>query len=219
MIEKRKLAANIRRLTTEKNKSISALEKYSNCSQGLVSRWAATENEEFSVLTKVVAMAEFLDVSLDELLGRARPPTVQADLMDPIPRLLKLTLSNTAQWHRLKSDDELQFAPAELPPIESGRTFSNGWWFSVDDCCFVLAAYCDDMSDTLEPIELAFYCVVGHGIPVYPLPITNLAELQSLYMQLRIQSALGMAASHSTQQKGEAVRSGNIDFGQAVNQG
>lgn len=219
MIQKRKLAANIKQLAAEKNKSIAALERFCGCSQGLISRWAASESDEFSVLTKLTAMAEFLDVSLDELLGRGPPPASQTGMTDPIPRLFELTCSNAVQWHKLEADDESQIDPAELPPTQSGRMFSDAWWLLIDNCYFVLAAFCDDMSDTLESIELAVYCVVGHGIPVYPLPITNLAELQSLYVQLRIQNALSTAASCSKQQGGEAVRVGKtIDFGRAVNQ-
>lgn len=220
MIQKRKLAATIKQLAADKNESIAALERYAGCSQGLISRWASSDGEEFSVLSKLAAIAEFLDVSLDELLGQKKAPPAQASLANPLHRLLELANSPTVQWHELEDGDMFPINTSDLPPVTSGRTLSDSWWLSMDDCYFVLSAYCDDRSDTLEPMDLAVHCIVGHGIPAYPLPVTNLSDLQALYVQLRIQKALRTTAGHPTDQKSNAPQSSNtISFERIVSQG
>lgn len=217
MIQKQKLATNIKQLAAERNEPIAALERYAGCSQGLISRWASAEGEEFSVLSKLVGIAEFLDVSLDELLERKKASPVQADTT---PLHCLLDSSHATQWHGFGGEDEFPINAIEIPPIKSGRMLSDRWWLSMDDCYFVLATYCDDRSDTLEPMDLAVYCIVGHGMPTYPLPVANLSELQSLYVQLRIQKALHALADQSSDRKNDISQSSKtINFEQAVAQG
>ena len=211
MIKKKMLAAKLKRLATEKNISIAAMERYAHCSQGLVSRWAASDGEEFGILSKLAAMADYLGVPLSELLeqdNQEQSRTINS--ADPIQRLLELTLSGMAIWAKLEAENELQLDLEDLPPSKSGRMFSEGWWLLMDGCYFVLAAYCDDQSDLLEPIEFSIYCVLSHGIPIYPLPETNPANLQTLYIQLRIQRALGIASIVPETQENDRGQSNKI---------
>lgn len=198
MVQKKRLAAKIKSQAAAQNKSISALERYAGCSQGLISRWAAAaEEEEFGVLSKLSAMADYLELSLDQLLDREERGQACMGSTDPICRLLELTMSHDVQWVKLEAENELQLNPEDIPPAKSGRMYSEAWWLLQNGCYFVLASYCDDQSDVSEPIELDVYCVLGHGFPIYPLAGAEPSVLRELYIQLRIQQALGIAAGQS----------------------
>lgn len=69
MIKKNDFAARIKQYCTQKGLSISELEKNVGYSAGMISRWSGTR-EDFGILTKLVAMADFLELSLDEMVGR-----------------------------------------------------------------------------------------------------------------------------------------------------
>lgn len=73
VIYKRALAERIRHLCVEKGISITSIEREVGYSQGMISRWmSAGIGEDFSVLTKLSAMADRFGITMDELFGRGQ---------------------------------------------------------------------------------------------------------------------------------------------------
>ena len=69
-IRKEVLGERVRNFAATRGIPISALEKESGFSAGMISRWIAAGNEDYNALSKLVNLSDLLGVSLVELVGR-----------------------------------------------------------------------------------------------------------------------------------------------------
>lgn len=195
MIRKKDLANRIKSLCNQKGISITEAERKSGYSVGMISsRWASSP-DDFGVLTKLTILAEVLGVSTDELLGLQREPAREHSPVagtGAAELLLHGTARGGIKWKKLGLDEceELHISPLELQGAKSGRLFAEAWLSSSEHTNFLLTAFCDDLGDLSEPMELELFSVVGHGLP--PCQTSNVSQraLQSLYVQICEQSAL-----------------------------
>lgn len=187
MVLKSDLAAKIKQLCSDKGISLSTLEREAGYSLGMISRWAAS-SEDFNVFTKLLYIADRLDVTVDELLGRQKIPSQAGRVPEtPLEPLLEATCSSTLPWTGV-SPAGLP-GGAQFPCAESGRPLCGVWWCAYRGLHLALCAYCDDPDDPLEPMDLALYATPGHGIPPGPVPVPDGAALQTLYTQVLLQLA------------------------------
>lgn len=92
-----KMIENIRKLCKSANISSSKLEESLGFSQGLISRW----KDKTPSLDKIVSIADYFDVSIDELIGRNRS-IIEDDNTPFIRFLIEMTNSKTLIWKYTK---------------------------------------------------------------------------------------------------------------------
>lgn len=183
IIQKGVLGETIRGFAAAKDISISNLEKKSGYSSGMISRWIAAGAEDYSSLSKLVTLADLLDVSLDELVRRQRETAPKGGPGDPVLRLMDETRSEQLLWWEWRPNDGL--LPTGLAPShESGRPCCGGWQTQRDSLKFLLALFSDDIDDEDEPVELNLYCTPGHRLPLLPIPNASPDALSNLYTQI-----------------------------------
>ena len=189
VIKKSDLAERLKQKCDQKHISISDLERHSGYSPGMLSRWSAT-TEDFNVLTKLVAMADYLDVSLDELLGRETSApemscVVEFPSFDVARCLLNETMSQRLIWENAFCDGS-PLSEEQIPDSADGRTLVSASRVRCEELVFILACYCDDLEDNHESVELALFCTAGHGLPIQKIDTADETVLPTLYIQLRM---------------------------------
>lgn len=185
VVQKGALGQTIRDFALSKGISISSLERNAGYSPGMISRWISAGSEDYSSLSKLVTLADLLGVSLDELVGRQREALPGNDSNDPALRLKAETCAGQLTWW---PDDNPAFA-ASIPPHKSGRPCCGGWWTQWNKLKFLLAAFCDDIDDEDEPLELSLYYTSGHKAALFPVTNAASAALSDLYTQILYVSA------------------------------
>lgn len=184
IIQKGVLGETVRNFAIEKDISISTLEKKAGYSPGMVSRWIAAGSEDYCSLSKLVTLADLLDVSLDELVSRQQETVLEGRSHTPVLRLMDETRSGQLVWWAWQPKDD-----GLVPERESGRPCCGGWQTKRDNLEFFLALFCDDIDDEDELMELTLYCAPGHKLPLFPIPNASLAELSTLYTQILLVDA------------------------------
>lgn len=185
IILKKDLGERIKRLAGEKNISLSSIEAQAGYSLGMLTRWTnASENENFEIFSKLVTIASILGVSVDELLGVSEP---QAGVNRSENLLLRMTTSTKGaalQWAETdwKTAEEL----SQQEPEE--HALAGAWSAERERLRFLLAAYCDDLDDVEEPMNLRLYALAGHGIPPQLIQ-GETTLLQALYIAIQLQAA------------------------------
>lgn len=191
-IYKRKLAQDIKSICQKKDISIPNLETAVGYSPGMISRWASSSaDEDFNVLSKLVTMANILDVSVDTLLGipKNADPLVYSENSDIFSTLTEATVNGNLIWNMLDSqNNQLPFSN-QILNSESDRVIAEKWYTTQEKVSFILVSYCDDLADFNEPLELVLYGFVGHGIALLPLRSTNPKSLHTLYAYIQFIAA------------------------------
>lgn len=196
IIQKGVLGEAVRDFATAKNISISSLEKNAGYSPGMISRWIAAGSEDYYSLSKLVTLADLLDVSLDELVGRQREALSKDSSSDPVSLLESETRAGQLVWWGWRPDDGLPPA-GPIPTHESDRPCCGGWRTRRDNLEFFLALFCDDIDDEDELIELNLYCTPGHKLPLFLVPDTSPAALSNLYTQILFSDAFAAHRGHT----------------------
>lgn len=227
-IHKKELAQRIKNLCQEKGLSVNSVESDAGYSTGMISRWcSAGDEEDFNVLSKLVTMADILEVSVDDLLGlsKTREVLVQEENTDIFFSLIKATMDNRLTWNELESEKRQQLFGNQLTDSERGRMISKTWYTMQGDVFFALVSYCDDLADFNELLELEVYVLVGHGIAPFSLQTSNAEMLQTLYGYIQCRAALQSLSSIKPDQnrtnnlrvvevsKTNSSRDNTIDFG------
>lgn len=189
MIRKNDFAARIKQYCTQKGLSVSELEKSVGYSAGMISRWSGT-SEDFGILTKLVAMADFLDLSLDEMVGRegkanAPPQNTGTNMQRSVPFLMDKTNAHQLVWEWIPCEGGKLSLFGPIPDIPGGIDYTGAFWCQCEDIYFVLVRYCDNLEDMNEVMVLALYCTAGHGFPLVQVP-EDAAVLHKLYLLLRM---------------------------------
>lgn len=213
VVQKGGLGETVRDFALSKGISISSLERSAGYSPGMISRWIAAGPEDYFSLSKLVALADLLEVSLDELVGRQREALPKKDLNNPASRLKTETCAGQLTWSVWQPDDKLAFADS-LPPNKSSRPCCGGWWTQREELKFLIAVFCDDIDDEEEPLELGLYYTPGHKLPLFPVPETVADALPDLYAQILYASsfASGEGTTDSTVLPFNAQNSKTIAF-------
>lgn len=208
VIEKGALGTRIRDMAQRKNILLSTLERQAGYSVGMISRWVTAGTEDFNVLAKLVTMADLLDVSMDELVGREFK-LAQADepgpnhSSSPLPHLLAATRSGALKW-------KFSFVEDVLPPTllqEHSRALYGGWQVRVNNLKFLLAVFCDDFQDDDEVMELSLYCLPGHQLPPSAISSPCVDDLAELYTLIAMSDALGDPSSAPASESVSTVKS------------
>lgn len=195
MVNKAALASRIRSVAAEKGISIADLEKRAGYSPGMVSRWAAAGDEDFGALTKLTSLAEGLGVSVDYLLAyecrKETDHSQKAAVSGGTETLLAVTAQGGLEWAKLKASDCEEAGLHQLCGMESvnGRALAEAWLSSYGGCRFVIAAFCDNVQDPGETIEVALFYFVGSGLPLRQADAGSQA-VKELYVELRAREAL-----------------------------
>lgn len=189
MIRKNDFAARIKQYCVQKGLSISELEKNVGYSAGMISRWSGTR-EDFGILTKLVAMADFLDLSLDEMVGReekvnAPPQNTETKMQRPVQFLMDQTNAHQLVWEQISCEDGKSSFLGPIPDILEGTDYAGAFWCQCEDIYFVLVRYCDNLEDMNEVMVLTLYCTAGHGFPLVQIP-EDATVLHTLYIFLRM---------------------------------
>lgn len=198
MIRKSELGNRVKELGNKKGIPISKLEALAGYSAGMCSRWAAAKgrDDDFTVLTRLTALADSLDVSIDELIGHERV----GHKRDPQQNtgegwgtaLLTATADHKLIWARLTEDtcDAFQISREWFSESLTGRALADAWWSNNGDDYYILAIFCDDIQDMRENMECELLYYLGHGLA--PTQITDIDQtsMGSLYLKLRTDRAL-----------------------------
>lgn len=183
-IYKKEFAQHIKRLCQEKGYTVNSVEAEAGYSPGMISRWgAAGDSEDFNVLSKLVTMANILEVSVDELLGLPKTREVLPQDKDTgfFSNLAKATMDNHLIWNELDSGKKRLLFGNQLSDSNRGRMIAKIWYAMQGEISFALVAYCDDLADFSEPLELEMYILAGHGIAPLSLQTGSLEALHALY--------------------------------------
>lgn len=194
MVYKKDLAKRIKSLGEEKNITLPELERLAQYSPGIFSRWlSADEAEDFSILTKMTAIANQLNVTLDELiLGREKNLKnidLQCDISS-LNGLIRYTNLNELIWNKLTEMKNLGLSDGQLPQNNKGMPVAEKWHVYIDGTYFLMISYCNDIDDPNEEIDLALCGTAGHGMPINVIGIAEEHILQELYNCVRIQNSL-----------------------------
>lgn len=182
-IRKGVLGERVRDLAAAKGIPISALERDSGFSAGMVSRWIAAGKEDYNALSKLVNLSSLLGVSLDELIGRETGDLPAAVMNSPIPQLQSETCARQLIWSPWQPDSGFPVT-ASLPTCKSGRPCCGGWWSERKELKFILTCFCDDIQDDDEPLELSLHCTPGHKLPLICVTSGTDPALSELYAQI-----------------------------------
>lgn len=193
MIRKNDFAARIKQLCAQKGLSISELERASGYSAGMISRWSGT-SEDFGFLTKLVAMADFMDLSLDEMVGRggkanASPQSAEPQMRQPVQFLTNQTSVQRLVWEQVSCVDGKSSLFGPIPDIPGGTSYAGAFWCQYEDLYFVLVQYCDNLEDMNEAMVLALYCTAGHGFPLVQVS-EDATALHALYLFIRMEQIM-----------------------------
>lgn len=194
MIKKAVLASRIRELAAQQGIAIADLEREAGYSPGMVSRWAASGDEDFGALTKLSNVSKRLGVTVDSLLtdkNTEKNSTLETGDSDSTKILLDATIQNRLEWMKLEANEEKKVELLELTKLESanGRAFAEAWQSCFEHCEFIVVAFCDDIQDLAEPIEVALFYSIGNNFPMSRADEDS-APLRTLYVTLRAQNAL-----------------------------
>ena len=213
VIQKGTLGEAIRDHAALKGISISALERESGYSPGMISRWIAAGDEDYNALSKLVTLADQLGVSLDELLGQKKSDFSEASPNDPISQLQAETCNGQLTWLPWEPEDNSP-AAGLIPACESGRPCCGGWWTERKQLKFLLVQYCDDLQDEDEILELCLYCTPGHRLPVLPILSKSPSALPELYTQILLIASFGSTkdAAVSARPPRDAAKPKTIPF-------
>lgn len=142
-MEQEKLVSNIKRICGEKGISISTMEKDLLFSQGLISRWSRMNPS----ITKIISVADYLGVSLDELVGR-KEVVQQTSFLE---KLLNATKNNSLSWKPLGCKKEF------LHPLQFFKEIREVDWVcgycEFGEAYFLIEGYVDD-DDKVENLSI-----------------------------------------------------------------
>lgn len=185
IILKKALGERIKRLAGERNIPLSSIETQAGYSLGMLTRWAnASETENFEIFSKLVTIASILGVSTDELLGVSGSQAGVNHSENFFLSMIASTKRAALQWVETdwKTAEELsQQEPEERAP-------AGAWSAERGRLRFLLVAYCDDLDDVEEAMNLRLYTLAGHGIPPQLIQ-SETAPLQALYVAIQLQAA------------------------------
>lgn len=185
---KKEFAERIKNKCQKKGISISDLEQKAGYSIGMISRWQSS-SDDFAVLSKIIIMAEILGITVDELLGIANTQIERSESdLCSFRDLLEDTRSGKFRWNNLKNDVTFPINQNDIPLSDGGKPIYEAWYVQVNLLYVLLVAYCDNIDDLNEQIELSAYGILGHSMPISRIPV-NESQLKELYMQIQIQAA------------------------------
>ena len=171
MLDNKILIENIRRLCEEHNLKITNLEKELGFGAGIINRWG---NDADPSLSKIIQVAEYFNVSLDEVVGRST-----SDINDEFLKVIyKKTSNKDIQWQSFDETND-----------ESGlQQFSHDIEYN---CFYSQEEYIDFMESHKQ---ISYYFEYTHGyISIYALyayhNITSPSELK-MFIQPDIQAEL-----------------------------
>lgn len=202
-IYKKDLAQRIKGLCQKKGYTVNFVEAEACYSPGMISRWgAAGDSEDFNVLSKLVTMASILEVSVDELLGlsKTRESLAQNKDTDFFSNLAKATMDNRLIWNELDSEKRQSLFGNRLSDSDRGRMIAKIWCAMQGEVSFALVAYCDDLADFSEPLELEMYVLAGHGIAPLPLQTGSVEALHVLYTCIQCKYVVQSLSSDASEQ-------------------
>lgn len=186
-ILKRELGERVKRLSGEKNISLSALETQVGYSLGMITRWTnASDDENFEIFSKLATIASILEVSVDELLGVAESKT-RASLTEEANLISCMTASTRASKLKWAETDWKSIEGLSQLSEPEEHTLIGLWSAERERLRFFLAAYCDDLDDEEEPMYFRLYALAGHGVLPQPIQVETTA-LQALYMSIQLQA-------------------------------
>lgn len=196
VVLKRDLGERIRILCSEHGVSISELERDAGYSSGMISRWLAAGDEDFSVLTKLERISKRLNVSVDVLLGNtavtSRRDNDSRQGVEIVSSLLTQMQSKKVQWTRVKFEDPYV---GQLSEMKDEMQLSAVWSAQIktdaETLGLYLAIYCCDILDESEPIKLTLNASIGHLFPLTELYVDE-DELKTLFVHIKV---LGMLQS------------------------
>ncbi len=171
MLNNKILIENIRRLCEEHNLKITNLEKELGFGAGIINRWG---NDADPSLSKIIQLAEYFNVSLDEVVGRSI-----SNINDEFLKVIyKKTSNKDIQWQSFdKTNDE-----SGLKQFSYDFEYNNLW--SQEEYI--------DFEETHK--QISYYFEYTHGyISIYALyayhNITSPGELK-MFIQPDIQAEL-----------------------------
>lgn len=188
VIQKGKVGEKVKARTAELGKSISAVERESGLSPGMVSRWIAAGSEDYSTLSKLATMADLLEMSLDDLVGRSANVSCSNATEGQIDQLRWETYAGRLEWVPWQSTEDFS-ADISIPSQNGERPCCGGWWAEREGLKFLLICFCDDMQDENERLDLELYCTPGHNIPLFAVAQSTSTELSGLYTQILLKAS------------------------------
>lgn len=164
------LLENIRNLCKKNNVSITRLESDLFLSPGLISRW----NKNMPSLDKIIDIADYFGVSLDDLAGRAKSESPLSNAGRFILLLYKRSINADISWEILNCHT----LPKEFESVTFPKDFLSGscYYTSYRNGFFFLLAVHDSDSQLrlslhiLPDIHSRFECVpseTGHLMQLY----------------------------------------------------
>lgn len=197
VIQKGDLGEAVKDFAAAQGISISTLEREAGYSPGMISRWISAGEEDYSSLSKLVTMADLLEISLDKLVGRKRESLPRVGVDSSASRLEAETRTGRLTWSAWRSGGT-SASRGLIPVHESGRLCCGGWWTQRNCLKFVLALFCDDVEDEDEPMDLGLYCTPGHKLPLFPVPDASSDTLSALYAQILLVDTFAADRGYST---------------------
>ena len=207
-ILKKTVGERIKELAKEKGISLSQLETQVGYSLGMITRWCnANPNEEFGVYSKLSAIACVLDTSTDGILGLTRPQVRDArQIDDDLVSCIELsTRKKKLTWTEVDWETAANSSFKHFLEAKGERTLACAWSAERTRIQFLLAAFCDDLDDADEPMELRLYAAGGHGIMPSFLQ-ADVATLQALYLTIQLHSAHQSLRSDTIEQESDALK-------------
>lgn len=185
---KKEFAERIKKLCQQKGISISDLEQKAGYSIGMISRWQSS-SDDFAVLSKIIIMAEILGVTVDELLGIANAQIERSERGScSFVALLEGTRSGELKWNNVNNTTTFPINKNDIPLSDGGKSIYEMWYVQVNSIYVLLVAYCDNIDDLNEQIELSVYGILGHSMPIGRISVKEI-QLKELYVQIQIQEA------------------------------
>lgn len=163
------LIENIRSLCKKRKISISKLESDLFLSPGLISRW----NKSVPAMDKIMDIAKYFDVSIDELVGRTKKSSSYANIDCLLMMLYNRSLVAEVTWEILNFED---------PPVGLENIVFS-FFFKSEPCDCYFTSYMDGyffLTITHSPrddLQLALYTLPD----IYSQPECVCSETEQLF--------------------------------------
>lgn len=198
IVRKSELGNRVKELGNKKGIPISKLEALAGYSAGMCSRWAAAKgrDDDFTVLTRLTALADSLDVSVDELIGHERTGQKWNPQQETGEgwgvALLTATADHKLTWAKLTENtcDSFQISREWFSESSTGQALADAWWSNNGEDYYILAVFCDDIQDMRENMEFELLYYLGHGLASTQITDVDQASMRNLYLKLRADRAL-----------------------------
>ena len=214
------VAAHIRNACDRAGKSVPEAERQAGFSPSITARWENMAGEEFNLLSKFSNMADFLGVTLDELVTGKRAPSAKesrtkttsaAEREGITAALIEKMAAGSLKWQELPLYQKTVWLPNGVPVSDGGRSVSSAWHASQGKLNYLFVAYCDDETELAEPMDLELYCGVGHGRQPHQLDAAD-DELERLHLQILIKQEVSPSEEDTAQQGEEKGPQKVVDF-------